>query len=261
MPSLTGKKISNAYKRLLQINQSSNTGVDATTRNIQDGDGNSTALNLSDDAVEIKPINDNASPFIVRNKGGDAPALLEIDALNTRIKVNGYPALIMTKEMALYGFRPSDAGYHYPLIANTGSPAVGAAFLAENDFGNGTDPPTTVDVSGLTAIHMPVAIYWYLDYDITLHRVRYTATSEASDTLNFHLFSYDLDTTSNHGDLSNGTVVASATVDVTATTVKTGAFTLDSANIDANKVVIGFVEDVSAASDISVAFNIHYNFR
>ena len=49
MPSLTGKKPSDAYKRLLQINQSSNTGVDATTRNIQDGDGGSTVASISDD--------------------------------------------------------------------------------------------------------------------------------------------------------------------------------------------------------------------
>ena len=260
MPSFTGNKFSNFYKRLLQINQSSNTGVDAYTRNVTDGDNGATALNLSDDCVKIKPINDDASPLLVYNKAGDAPALFEVDALNARIKVNGYHSLIMTKEMALYGFRVTDAGYHYPLISNTGSPAMGAAFAADNDFGNGTDPATTLDVSGLTARHTAVAIYWYLDYDITLNIVRYTATSEASDTLNFHLFSYDIDTSSAYGDLSNGTVVASGTVDVTATTVKTGTLTLDSANIDAGKVIIAFVEDVSASSDISVAFNIHYNF-
>ena len=263
MPTFTNNKFSNFYKRILQINQSGNSAPDATTRNIQGGDGTATSLSLSDDQVLVKPITDDAYPFKVQNKAGDDLFVVESLNNNNRIKVGESQMVATTlyKEMSLYGFRPSDTGYHYPLLVNTGSPKTGATFLAENDFGNGTDPPTTVDVSGLTAVHMGVAIYWYIEHNITLGRVRVMATSEASDTLNFHLFAYDLDVSSNHGDLSNGVVHASGSIATTATTVKTDTLTLDAVDIDANKVVIGFVEDATAANDLSVAFNIEYYIR
>ncbi len=48
MTDLTGKKIANTYKDLLQINSSaSNSGVDGTLRVVQDGGGKSTSLKLS----------------------------------------------------------------------------------------------------------------------------------------------------------------------------------------------------------------------
>jgi hypothetical protein len=48
MTDLTGKKIANTYKDLLQINSSaSNEGVDGTLRRVQDGKGTNTAISLS----------------------------------------------------------------------------------------------------------------------------------------------------------------------------------------------------------------------
>ena len=48
MTDLTGKKIANTYKDLLQINSSaSNNGIDETLRNVQDGSGNNSSLKLS----------------------------------------------------------------------------------------------------------------------------------------------------------------------------------------------------------------------
>jgi len=87
------------------------------------------------------------------------------------------------------------------------------------------------------------------------------ATADASATLNFHLFAYTLDTSTNHGDLSSGVVHANGTVAATAATVKTGTFTLDAADIDAGKVVVGFVENVTDTSDVTVSFNIKYHIR
>ena len=49
MPSFTGKAFANFYKNILGINQTGKTGVDTSTRNVQDGAGNNTALMLSDD--------------------------------------------------------------------------------------------------------------------------------------------------------------------------------------------------------------------
>ena len=87
------------------------------------------------------------------------------------------------------------------------------------------------------------------------------ATADGSATLNFHLFAYTLDTSSNYGDLSAGAVHANGTVAATNSTIKTGTFTLDTADIDAGKVVVGFVENVTDTSDVSVSFQIKYHIR
>ena len=81
MPTFTGKTFASFYKNLLGINQSSNTGVDATTRTVQDGAGNNTVLSLSDDNLLIKPVNDNTNGTVsVQNASGDA--LMIFDTTN-----------------------------------------------------------------------------------------------------------------------------------------------------------------------------------
>ena len=262
MPTFQGTPFSNFYKRILQISQTSNTGVDATTRAVESGDGATTAVSLSDDVVKVQPQTDNTTgAFLVNNQGGSS--ILSVDTTNSLVKAGASQvnSLTLFKEMGLYDFSPNSAGYHYPLIANTMFIPTGAtAFAYDNDWGNGTDPATTLDVSGLTAQENAIAVYWYLENNITLDSVRYMATADGSDTLNFHLFAYDLDTSSNHGDLSGGTVHANASVSATDATIKTGTFTLDTADINAGKVVIGFVESDST-TDLSVSFNIKYHIR
>ena len=197
--------------------------------------------------------------MLVKNQGGSN--ILTVDTTNSKVLMGASqvpPTLF--KEMGLYDFSPT-AGYHYPLIANTMFVPTGAtAFAGDNDWGNGTDPATTLDVSGLTQQENAIAVYWYLENNITLDSVRYMTTADGSDTLNFHLFAYTLDTSSNHGDLSAGAVHANASVSATASTIKTGTFTLDTADIDAGKVVVGFVESDST-TDVSVSFNIKYHIR
>ena len=263
MPTFTGKTFASFYKNLLGIDQTSNTGVDATTRQMQDGAGNNTAISLSDDVLSVQPINDDTTgAMLVKTQGGSN--ILAVDTDNKLVKVGSsqVSATTLFKEMGIYDFSPNAAGYHYPLIANTMVVSSGAAaFAYDNDWGNGADPATALDVSGLTTTQNAIAVYWYLENAITIDSVRYMATSDGSATLNFHLFEYTLDTSTNHGDLSSGSVVANASVAATATTIKTGTFTVDSANVAAGKVIIGFVENVTDTSDVSVAFNIKYNIQ
>ena len=259
MPTKEGKTYSSFYKNGPQIRQTSNTGVDSTTRVLEDGAGNSTSISLSDDVLSVQPVTDNTTvTMLVKNQGGSN--ILAVDTTNSNVLAGASQVNTMTlfKEMGLYDFTPA-AGYHYPLVANTMH--FETAFAADTDWGNGADPPTTLDVSGLTAQENAVAVYWYLENNITLDAVRYITTADGSDTLNFHLFAYTLDTSSNHGDLSSGTLHAHVhSVSATATTVKTGTLTLDTANIDASKVVIGFLESDST-TDVSVALNIKYHIR
>ena len=262
MPTFTGKAFANFYKNILGLDQSSNTGVGTSTVRVQDGEGKNTALRLSDDQFTIQPVNTNeTSTFLVDQV--DSTPVFKVDTANKLVVAGATQANVLTlfKEMGLYDFSPNSAGYHYPLIANTMFPSTGTEnFAHDADWGNGTDPATSLDVSGLTQQENAIAVYWYLENNIALDSVRYMATADGSDTLNFHLFAYDLDTSSNHGDLSNGTVHANASVSATNDTVKTGTFSLDSANIDAGKVVIGFVESDST-TDLSVSFNIKYHIR
>ena len=53
MATLTGKKISDTYKDLLQISNS-NSGVDGTLRDIEDGEGTSSILQISSASINIK---------------------------------------------------------------------------------------------------------------------------------------------------------------------------------------------------------------
>ena len=262
MPSFTGDKFSNFYKRLFQINQTSNTGVDSTLRQVQSGGGENTCIHISDDALRLQPQNDDTtSTFQIRNESG--ASIFTVDTTNSLVKVgsSNINATTQFKEMGLYDFSPS-IGYHNPLIAhNMFIPTGATAFAGDNDWGNGADPATTLDVSGLTAQENAIAVYWYMQNNITLDEVRFMATADGSATLNFHLFAYDLDTSSNHGDLSSGTVHANGTVAATATTIKTDTMTLDTADIDANKVVIGFVENATDTSDVSISFQIKYHTR
>ena len=262
MPSFTNSTFASFYKRIFQIGQTSNTGVDATTRAVQTGDGANTVLSLSDDVLSVQPASDDTTgAMLVKTKGGSN--ILSVDTTNSKVKVGSQQvdATTLIKEMGLYDFSPT-TGYHYPLVANNMIYTTGAhVFAGDNDWGNGTDPPTTLDVSGLTYREDAIAVYWYLDNAITINSVRYMATADGSATLNFHLFEYTLDTSTNHGDLSGGSVVANASVAATATTIKTGTFTIDSANVAANKIIIGFVENVTDTSDVSVTFNIKYNIQ
>ena len=262
MPTFTGKAFANFYKNILGMNQSTNTGVDATTRLVHDGAGQSTAISLSDDVLQVQPQNDNTTgAFLVKNQGGDN--ILTVDTSDSLIKAGASQvnALTLFKEMGLYEFSPNTAGYHYPLIANKVGMQGAEALTYDDDWGNAADPAATLDVSGLTDPENAIAIYWYLENNITLDSVRYMARSDSLVTLNFHLEAYTLDVSGDFGDLSGGTTHASATVDTTSTTIKTGTFTLDTADIDASKVVIGFVENVTSATDLSVSFNIKYHIR
>ena len=261
MPSFVDSLFNSYFKRIFQIDQSSNTGVDSTSRSVLTGDGAKTALSLSDDAVAIRPQDDDTTTtFSVSTQAGNAVMRAGSSTQTVTVGANLTNALTLFKTMGLYDFSPL-VGYHYPLIANTMFVPTGAtAFAADSDWGNGTDPATTLDVSGLTAQENAVAVYWFIEQNITLDVVRFMATADASDALNFHLFSYTLDTSSDHGDLSAGVVNANASVAATDTTIKTGTFTLDEADIDANKVVVGFVESDST-TDLTVALNIQYHIR
>ena len=229
MPTFSLKAFNTYFKRIFQIDQSSNTGVDTAVRKIQTGDGANTSMAVGDDNFGVQPVNDNtATTFQVKNAGGGV--ILTVDTNQSKVLLGAsQEPPILIKEMGLYDFSPT-AGYHNPLIANNMMFSDSGDDIIEDQsmFGNGTDPAATLDLSADGTAKIAVACYWYIDNDITLDSVRYAVSTDANDNLNFHLESYTVDTSTNLGDLSAGVTNASYHVVAgTNTTYKTGLLTLN----------------------------------
>ena len=80
-------------------------------------------------------------------------------------------------------------------------------------------------------------------------------------TINLHIFSYTLDVSSNHGDLSAGVVHASGSTTCTDAQIKSVTMTLDTAEISANKVVVAFVENATGTDDVTVQMSARYHIN
>ena len=263
MGTFQGNPFSGFFKRILQFGHSGNNGTPTSTTSIQAGDGVATSISLSDDVLQVQPQNDDSvGSLLCKNSGGSN--ILAVDTTNSKVLMGASqvpPTLF--KEMGLYDFSPT-AGYHNPLIANNMMLSDSGDDIIEDQsmFSNGADPATTLDLSANGTPKTAVACYWYLENNIRLDSVRYMASTDGSDTLIFHLFAYDLDVSSNHGDLSGGLVHANLNtgIAVTTTNLRTGTLTLDEADIDASKVVVGFVES-NSTTDLTVSFQIKYHIR
>ena len=62
--SLTGKTLAASYKDILQVDNS-NSGVTTSLKQIKDGEGTASALNISDDNVRIAPNNDDTTTTLL----------------------------------------------------------------------------------------------------------------------------------------------------------------------------------------------------
>ena len=89
MADLTGKKIANTYKDLLQVNSSaSNDGVDETLRRIQDGSGKNSAISLSQSEAKIHgdlAVTGAISVQSININGLDVSAVNAVEVSATRI--------------------------------------------------------------------------------------------------------------------------------------------------------------------------------
>ena len=108
-----------------------------------------------------------------------------------------------------------------------------------------------MDISAATSeSNAWVQFYWYLPDAITLDSaIALSGGTSATDSgLNFHIMAYTLDTSSNYGDLSAGSVVAdsSATSGIDEDVIKTTSLTIQTANIAAGKVLLATYESDAA---------------
>ena len=165
------------------------------------------------------------------------------------------------KEFGLFFFTPVQ-GYHHPLVSNTMMFSdSGTDYVGTNDFGNSSDPGTSLDMSG-TAVGGILGGLWFIEDNINIDEVRVIAQCESAHDLNFHLFSYDFEigNTAANGDLTNGTLLASThIVEATSTAINTVSLSISSATVAAGKAVYAFVENTEGTGQITCQMIVKYH--
>ena len=276
MPTFTGKAFANFYKNILGIDQSSNTGVDSTTRNVQDGAGNNTAVSLSDDQLSVKPVSDNSGATLkVTNAGGSA--ILAVDTNNSKVTVGAsqvaantqYAHFGMTNGAVTTAAMSDDTHYAVPFngmpfsadtIANY---AMGTA--TTSSF-NDTEPATSLTIA--TTAQSIIQTYWYVMDDITIDRVVWWQGADAAtgSSTAAYLMGYTVDATtaSTGGDLSSGIKLASSSTVTNAGYEQAyyNQMTIHSADVDAGKVILfTFCFDDTEATDYTINATVKFHIR
>ena len=270
MPSFTGKAFANFYKNILGINQTGNTGVDTSTRTVQDGAGNNSSLSLSDDVLQVQPVNDNTTgTLIAKNSGGSN--ILAVDTTNSKVLV-GAGQVAANTQYAQFGTDSVQSlafsdDTHYAIPFNPESAAVLAPIgTATTSSFNDTEPATSLTIS--TAGQLYSSMYWYIMDDITIDAVKWLHTADAATGTDVasYLMGYTIDIAngSTSGDLSSGVKLASSGTMTNAgyEQIYYNSMTIHSANVDAGKVIMfTFAFDDTEATDYSINATIKYHLR
>ena len=265
MPSKTGKPLSSYYGNDLTIDQAGNTGVDNVSRKVQDGFGNNSAISLSDDAVVIQPVNDDTTRALVASSVAGS-RILAVDTTNSKVLVN-LGQVAANTQYAIFGanyidFSSITSNRHFAIPFTMG----GASTTNDVRFGTGTDPDdsfTTSDADGSYASQI-VPMIWRLPDNITISSVTHIegADNATGDTTRCHLKSFDF-TSGSTSCLTNGALLAHNS-DVTNAgneQAYLSTWTVDSANVDADKAILCFFRSDSINSDYSITVTVKYFIR
>ena len=262
MPTFLGKTFNTYFKNLLGLNQTSNTGVDATTRVVHDGAGQSTSISLSDDVLSVQPVTDNTTgTFLVNNQSGSN--ILAVDTTNSKVLV-GASRVAANTQYAYFGINSTEAAsyaadYHYMI------PFAGKAQAGNVTLGTGTNPDTSLTVSSTS--DDIIDVLWFIPDNITVDAVYWWngASGADGDTTRAHLCAFDIEkgTDSTAGDLSNGVVVADG-ADITNEGREQAYYqsmTVQSADIDGGKVGVFTFRQDGINSNHSISATIKYHIR
>ena len=259
--SLVGKTFASYFKDLLHSGNSGR-GVDASTRNVKDGLGNSTSISLSDDVLSVQPVNHNTTATLLcKQSGGNN--ILAVDTTNSLVKV-GAGQVSATTQYANFGVDASEsAGFsantHYMIPFNMlgiqGTPSIGTS----------TNPDTTYTITNSADLF--VNSIWFIPDAITIDAVTWWHGADAAtgDTTRAHLMSYAIvsDNSSTSGDLSDGTVLADG-ADITNAGVEQAYYqsmTVQSANVAAGRVIIFVFRSDSNNSDYAISATVKYHIQ
>ena len=261
--SLTGKTKASTYKDILQMNNS-NSGVDATTRNVVDGEGTASALKMSSEKVGVAPSStDSVSVFAVADKDGNG--LLQVDSTNDLVKAGIGEHIVNTniKEFAM------DSTEANPVAADTWYGLTST--FNHNDsnelaMGTGSTPATTLTIANTA--YLAVKHYWYVPFNISIDscNVWFGADAANGDVVKFSVMSYTVDSAngSTGGDLSSGVENCVSPSTITGAGREQAyyqALTVSTADVDAGKVIMACVAQDGTNSDLSVNMQLVYHLR
>ena len=263
--SLTGKTLASTYPSLLK-SASDSDGIDATTRNITDGEGTASAISLSDDQLKVTPQNDNTTSTVnVTNAGGSS--ILTVDTTNNLVKVNAAQVSATTAIKDFYLL--SSAGF--PSTTDTWA-ALGqggggrTSSVAEVQGGTGSTPQTGF-VIGTTADDM-VDVGWYVPFNITIDScsVWFGANGASGDTVKFSVMSYAVDTSngSSGGDLSSGAELCASPSALSGAGYEQSYYqllTIASGDVAAGRMIVAFAHKDGTNSPLSVRMQLVYHIR
>lgn len=262
MAGLTSKTPAATYKDLLKI-ENSNSGVDDTLRQVESGDGTGSALYIEKNSVKIAPTTDDAALLDVRDKSGGTK--FKVDSTNDAVVALGEN---VNTQYAYFGMGYSGtsswaANTHYPLIFNGHYIIHGSADV---DFGTGTDPDDTFTTSDTDTQYASqiVPMMWRVPNHITIDSVTHIEGADAAtgDTTRMHLKSFDF-ASGLTSCLTNGTLLAHSDDITNAGNEQAylSSWTLDSADVDVNKIILCFFRSDSVNSDYSINVTVKYHFR
>ena len=258
MGSLANKNPASTYKSLLKVADETN-GVTGTKSQIEDGEGTSTCLEVSNSVLHIQPAGDVTGALKVKKANGTE--LLVVDTTNEIVKV-GTSQVSATTQLLTFNamnFTPSSSGAH--MVLGLGAQEYVSASQEQN-LGTGTDPATAKDWT--TSTQYQTTFIFPVPYNITIDACKALLSSD-SDTdvvLNVHLMSYDMvnDGTTNDGNLSNGTVLADGQATAVDRSVcKTVDCTIQSASVSSGKVILATVENETNTNDLHAQVQVKYH--
>ena len=261
--SLTGKTKASTYKDILQMNNS-NSGVDATTRNVVDGEGTASAIHISDDQLGVTPNADDTTATL-RVNDKDSNALLLVDSTNDLVKAGIGQHIVNTniKEFAMDSqeANPAGADTWYALTSTFNH-------LDTNELamGTGSTPATTLTISNTA--YLAVKHYWYVPFNISIDscNVWFGADAASGDVVKFSVMSYTVDSSnsSTGGDLSSGVENCVSPGTITGAGREQAyyqALTVSTADVDAGKVIMACVAQDGTNADLSVNMQLVYHLR
>tara|TARA_Y100000310_G_scaffold330324_1_gene401766 strand:+ start:2034 stop:2828 length:795 start_codon:yes stop_codon:yes gene_type:complete len=262
MPSFTSKTFSSFYKNLLGIDQSGNTGVDTTARNVQDGAGNNSAISLSDDVLSVQPqTDDTTGTMLVKNQSGSN--ILAVDTTNSKV-LAGAGQFAVNTQYAIFGvnyidFSDLSIDTHYPIPFTGG----GGSTTNDVDFGTGTDPDDTFTTANTDKQYASqiVPMMWRVPDNIRIDSVTSLegADNSASTTTSCHLKSYTFASGATTC-LTQGQLVANNSPVTNAGNEQAylSTWSVSYPAIDANKVILAFFR-TNSVIDYSLTVTVKYH--
>jgi len=259
--SFTGKSPADTYKDIITVSNN-NTGVDSTTRAVKTANGNTSSLSLSDRSLQIKSNTNNTTALNVLNASDTSR--FSVDTTNNQVKAIGHH---VNTQYAYFGVS-SGVGANFVtnrhhVLSFGGNTQTDA--LADNfQLGTGTDPDTsftTADGAGTDA-SVIVPCMWLVPDNITIDEVHSLEGGDNATgaTTRIHLMSYTFNSGSTSA-LADGVLLAhnSDTTNAGSEQAYKSTFTVDSANVAANKVILATFLTTDVTGDYSVSVIVKYH--